>query len=217
MNSVKLNIALAAPVLTYASTASTGGTLADSTTYFYRVSAIMAYGPQPTVVESLAVAQGAGQAVSSGTATNTVTITWTAVPGATGYYVYGRLTGAAVYLATVPAGTLTYTDTGAALGTKVVLSASTALAGNAFIGGANAGTLLFGGNTPAPVVKSPFTQGKNITVYNPTGGTITLTGSDDNVTFTALATVLTLSFVDIATLPNFVVASAAGAYALGGP
>ncbi len=111
LNFQKINITGAAPVLTYASTASTGGTLADSTTYFYRVSAIMADG-SGSVFETLAVAQGAGQAVSSGTATNTITLTWTAIPGATGYRVYGRLTSAAKLIATL-GNVLTFTDTGA--------------------------------------------------------------------------------------------------------
>lgn len=226
MNSLKINAALAAPTLTYASTASTGGTLADSTTYFYRVSAIMAYGPGPTIVESLAVAQGAGQAVSSGTATNTVTITWTAVPGAVGYNVYGRLTGAAKLLATVNA--LTFTDTGATaypLGTQVVLTTSTALAGNSFLPGGNAGTLLFNGAVTPSVAASPFTAGRVVTVVNVSGGALTLTGSADGITFTNGAVVspagasaggslANLSFTDIV-LPNFLTGSAAGLYILG--
>jgi len=224
MRSVKINITGAAPVLTYASTASTGGTLADSTTYFYRVSAIMAAGSDGAVFETLAVAQGAGQAVSSGTATNTVTITWTAVPGATGYRVYGRLTGAAKLIATL-GNVLTFTDTGATaypLSATVVPVASTFVAGNSFAPGGGS----FVGAAPAtpdlrvpvPVVAgSPFLAGQQVTLFNPTGSTITFHQSPDNVTFDgtgyASFTVAADAFSDV-TLPPYIYASAAGAYAL---
>jgi hypothetical protein len=225
---VKLNVTGAAPVLTYASTASTGGTLADSTTYFYRVSAIMAAGADGAVFETLAVAQGAGQAVSSGTATNTVTITWTAVPGATGYRVYGRLTGAAKLIATL-GNVLTFTDTGATaypLSATVVPVASTFLAGNAFLPGGSGSTGSFVGLSPAspdlrtPIAStapSPFLAGRTVVVSNPTAGSITLNLSPDNVTFGGTgytAIVLpTLSYTKV-TLPNYTYASAAGAYAI---
>jgi len=226
LNFQKINVTGAAPVLTYASTASTGGTLADSTTYFYRVSAIMASGADDTVFETLAVAQGAGQAVSSGTATNTVTITWTAVPGATGYRVYGRLTGAAKLIATL-GNVLTFTDTGATaypLSTTVVPVSSTFLAGNSFVPGAG-GFVARAPATPDLAIPSnpaagasPFCAGFPAVIHNPTSGSITVNLSPDNVTYggtgyTAIV-VPAISYANV-TLPNYMYASAAGAYLLG--
>lgn len=224
MQTQEIYITGAAPVLTYASTASTGGTLPDSTTYFYRVSAIMEAGTEGTVYETLAVAQGAGQAVSSGTATNTVTITWTAVPGATGYRVYGRLTGAAKLIATL-GNVLTFTDTGATaypLSTTVVPVASTFVAGNYFGPGG-------GGFVPTSVASpdlrgaafntavSPFLAGQQVLILNLTGSTITFHNSPDNVTFDGTGyssfTVASNAFRSV-TLAPFVYASAAGAYAI---
>lgn len=223
MQVVKVNVTGAAPVLTYASTASTGGTLPDSTTYFYRVSAIMEAGSDGTTYETLAVAQGAGQAVSSGTATNTVTITWTAVPGATGYRVYGRLTGAAKLIATL-GNVLTFTDTGATaypLSTTVVPVSSTFLAGNYFGPGGNAYARTTQAPTPdlaiplGTVAPSPFMAGQQVLAMNYSGGSITLNLSPDNVTFggTGYAAVVCAdkTWTSI-TLPNFMYASAAGVY-----
>lgn len=226
MQYVNINVTGAAPVLTYASTASTGGTLADSTTYFYRVSAIMEAGSDGTVYETLAVAQGAGQAVSSGTATNTVTITWTAVPGATGYRVYGRLTGAAKLIATL-GNVLTFTDTGATaypLSTTVVPLASTFVAGNYFGPGSGGFVQVVPPVTPdlkLPVFgsspASPFMAGQQVLILNLTSGTVTYHQSPDNVTFDgtgyASFTVATNSFASV-TLPPFMYASAAGTQAL---
>ena len=222
MKSLALNITGAAPVLTYASTAVTGGTLTAATTYFYRVSAIMAYGSDGVVVETLAVAQGAGQLTGAGNL-NTVTITWTAVPGATGYKVYGRLTGAPFLIATL-GNVLTFTDTGATaypLSTTAPLGASTFLAGNAFAPGAGGSFVAASPATPdlrtaiAGSAVTPFMAGQLATVFNPTGGTITLNLSPDNVTFGAAGyiaiAVLSDTFKDI-TLPNYLYASAAGAY-----
>lgn len=78
------------------------GTLGAGT-YYYRVSALTDAG------ESLAAAEVAVTIA----ATHGVTVTWNQVPGATGYKVYGRSTGAELYIATVTPGTvLTYTDSG---------------------------------------------------------------------------------------------------------
>ena len=228
LSAVKINITGAAPVLTYASTASTGGTLADSTTYFYRVSAIMQAGSDGAVFETLAVAQGSGQAVSSGTATNTVTITWTAVPGATGYRVYGRLTGAAKLIATL-GNVLTFTDTGATaypLSTTVVPSASTFVAGNYFGPGGDNFFPLHSAATPdlnlpasAATAGSPFVAGFPAVIYNGSTGSITVNLSPDNVTFggTGYTAVVcaAYSMTNLPEIPAFMYASAAGAYLLG--
>lgn len=91
------------PVNSAFSTATTGGSLAAGT-YYYRVSATNANG------ETLASAE-TSQVVPAGTSTNTVTVNWGAVTGATGYKVYGRTTGAELLIASVGAVT-TYVDTG---------------------------------------------------------------------------------------------------------
>lgn len=101
--------ALPTPVNAAFGTATTGGSL-PAGTYYYRVSAVNAYG------ETLASTE-TSQVVPAGTATNTVTVNWTAVTvpdgvsTVTGYKVYGRTTGAELLLASVGLVT-TYVDTG---------------------------------------------------------------------------------------------------------
>lgn len=93
---------LATPVNLSASTASTGGSL-EPGDYSYQVTAYNANGetmPCATVAIT----------VPSGTSTNTVTLSWDAVTGATGYKVYGRTASSTLLIATVTAAT--YTDTG---------------------------------------------------------------------------------------------------------
>jgi hypothetical protein len=101
INPAGRGVALATPVNAAFATATTGGTLAAGT-YYYRVSAINAYG------ETLASAETSQ--VTTGT-TSTVTVNWGAVSGATGYKVYGRTTAGELLIATVGAVT-TYIDTG---------------------------------------------------------------------------------------------------------
>ena len=97
---------IATPVNQAFATASTGGTLVAAT-YYYRVSAINAYGETVASVET-------SQIVGAGTSTNTVTVNWLAIVGATGYKVYGRTTGAELLIATVTGQAIvTYVDTGA--------------------------------------------------------------------------------------------------------
>jgi hypothetical protein len=95
---------LATPTAAAFATATTGGSLVAAT-YYYRVSAINAQG------ETLAFAEQS-EVVPAGTSTNTVTVNWVAVTGATGYKVYGRTTGAELLIATTGAVTA-YIDTGA--------------------------------------------------------------------------------------------------------
>lgn len=78
------------------------GTL-GAATYYYRVSATTAAG------ETLACAE-VGLAIA---ATHGVDLSWDEMPGATGYRVYGRSTGAELFIAAVSGSTLTYTDSGA--------------------------------------------------------------------------------------------------------
>ncbi len=99
--------ALAAPVSGSFTTAGTGGTLLDSTHYFYRISAYNAVG------ETLACTEvDKSTAANAGANTATITAVWGTVPGAAGYKVYGRTTGAEQLIATVGQGTLSYMDTG---------------------------------------------------------------------------------------------------------
>lgn len=90
-----------APLALTPSTSTSGGTLAAST-YFYRVSAIVNFTETAVAGEVSQVTTGA---------TSTVTLNWTAVAGATAYKVYGRATGAELFMATVL--TNTFVDTGA--------------------------------------------------------------------------------------------------------
>lgn len=97
----------AAPTVT---TATTGGTLAAGT-YSYRVTARNADGET--------TGSDAGTVTTTGT-TSTATVTWAAPavpPGTdpiTDYRVYGRVGGSEGLLATIPAGTTTWTDDGSA-------------------------------------------------------------------------------------------------------
>jgi len=85
--------------------ATTGGTLAASTTYAYRVSALVGS------TETLAGPEIAVTTASS-TGTNTVTLSWLPVAGAASYKIYGRTTGAELFIAQVNAPATTYVDTG---------------------------------------------------------------------------------------------------------
>ena len=85
-------------------TATSGGTLAADT-YSYRVTAIKdSYGE---TLPCTAVTQ-----ITTG-ATSTVTLTWTAISGASGYRVYGRTSGSELLLKELSADVLTWTDTAA--------------------------------------------------------------------------------------------------------
>lgn len=94
---------LATPVNAALSTASTGGSLAAGT-YWYRVTATNDIGETLGSTET-------SQVVPAGTSTNTVTVNWNSVTGATGYKVYGRTSGGELFIASVGA-VATYTDTG---------------------------------------------------------------------------------------------------------
>ncbi|SRR6266496_1003153 len=83
------------------STSTTGGTLAAGT-YFYNVSAIINNTETALPTEVSQITTGA---------TSTVTLNWTAKAGATAYRVYGRATGAPLFMATTA--TNSFVDTGA--------------------------------------------------------------------------------------------------------
>jgi hypothetical protein len=92
------------------------GTL-GAAAYAYRVSAISHYG------ESLACAES----LVSIAATHGVVVSWAPVPGATGYRVYGRTSGAELLMATISEGaTVTWTDDGSITPTGALPTVSTA-------------------------------------------------------------------------------------------
>lgn len=87
---------LAAPVNATHTTATTGGTLAAGT-YYYRIAAtVNGYLTLGSTETSIVV--------PAGTSTNTVTVKWGKVIGASGYKVYGRSTGAELLMATLTEG-----------------------------------------------------------------------------------------------------------------
>lgn len=86
-------------------------------TYYYRVSATTAAGETLACTEvSLAIL-----------ATHGVILTWRQVRGATGYRVYGRSTGAELFIAAVAGSVLTYTDAGSISPSGALPAANTAL------------------------------------------------------------------------------------------
>jgi hypothetical protein len=98
------------PAVPTLSTASTGGTLAQNTTYYYVVTAVNTYG------------ESAGTEVSektgNSTSNNTITLSgWTPVTGATGYNVYRGTSagGETGYISVSGQSTTSFTDTGGAL------------------------------------------------------------------------------------------------------
>lgn len=95
----------ATPTLNVPTTQLTGGTLGTAVTCSYRLA----------VVISNAESQGstAQQVITGAGTTNQVTLTWSAVTGATAYRIYGRTAGAQLFMTEVAAGTLTFIDTGA--------------------------------------------------------------------------------------------------------
>lgn len=93
---------LAAPVLAAPSTSTSGGTLAAGT-YYYKATAIK--GSQETT--------GSNEVskVTTGS-TSTVTFTWSAISGATGYKIYRSTSSGTELLRTTLGPVTTYTDTG---------------------------------------------------------------------------------------------------------
>ena len=103
-------------------TAASGGTLTNGTTYYYVMTCTNAAG-QTT--------QSAQVSFVATTPNLTAVLTWTAVPGATGYKIYRSTTsgtyGATTLLTTIGSGaTVTYSDTGSATGAGTPPGSNTA-------------------------------------------------------------------------------------------
>lgn len=104
--------ALTPPSMTAPSTATTGGTLAAAT-YFYKITATRA-----TVVAGETTAS-LEQSVTTTGSTSTVSLSWAAIAGASGYKIYRSTSnGTEVLTHTITSGaTTSYTDAGDAAGT----------------------------------------------------------------------------------------------------
>jgi hypothetical protein len=103
--------------------AATGGTLLHNTTYYYRITGTSPLG------ETLASTETNQATAASPTPdTYTMTVTATGFVGATGCNVYGRTTGAELFLGagTLASGTCTFVDTGAITPTGALPGANTA-------------------------------------------------------------------------------------------
>lgn len=104
-----------------ASVVGSGGTIPSGTTYYYKITGLNATG------------ETTGSLEVSGTTTvnnSSIVLTWTALPGATGYKIYRSTTtgsyGASSLLTTIGSGlTVTYTDTGTATSSGTLPSVNT--------------------------------------------------------------------------------------------
>ncbi|HET6220168.1 MAG TPA: hypothetical protein VFE27_24280 [Acidobacteriaceae bacterium] len=162
-------IAIVTPTQNTPTTATTGGTIAASTQVCYRITATNANG------ETLPGAQTC-VTTGSGTSTNTATITWLQVRGATGYKVYGRTTGAELFMSTIGAGTtLTFTDTGSITPSGALPGANTTLGGYQL----NANTVL-----PSTLTGFHGTAGTKVQLSDGTGasGNIAKFAADGSAT-----------------------------------
>ncbi len=115
------------PVIASASS----GTLGAGT-YYYRVSAVTPAGETiPSAEISFAALASTG-----------ITLTWPQVPGATGYRVYGRSTGAELFIAAVALGTTTsYHDDGSISPSGAMPTTNTALISQSVVVATPVGTL----------------------------------------------------------------------------
>jgi hypothetical protein len=162
---------LGIPYISTASTATTGGTLAQNTTYYYEVTAANGDGGETSFSNQYAETTG------NTTATNTITLTFNPIPGATAYHIYrsttsSSYTGVGYYstIGTVSGTNVTFTDTNATKNNTTASppntsSAYTATANNdqasnnnqLAIGGDNGsvtGQLYVAGSVPASAVGS---------------------------------------------------------------
>jgi hypothetical protein len=104
-NATVLGTQATAPTLNVPTSQTTGGTIATGVTCSYRLTTVK-NGAESLASTAQSVVTGAGS-------TNQCTITWPAVTGASSYRVYGRTAGTQLFMQELPAGTLTWIDTGA--------------------------------------------------------------------------------------------------------
>ncbi len=160
------------PTTFTATPAATGGTLIAGT-YFYQVQAIL-----PAPMNFSTVSAFASATPASG-ATNSVVLAWSAVPGATGYNVFGRPSTAVAgtKINTTPITLLTFTDDGTltpagAIGTAVTIATPAAPTLTAV---PSAGSLA--ANTYSYVVTAVDGNGFQTTASDVASATVTGTGS----------------------------------------
>ena len=191
---VKQNIGLTGGILTVGQLATptngvaTCGTVAsgghDDDTYYYRVSAINDNG------ETLALAEFNSGACIATAGLNSVTVTWDAVSGATAYKVYGRATGAELYMATVTAPNLLFNDDAASLTPAGALPTANTTGGriaiNTTVDGTNDRRLetLDTGNPQLRLTQTDDTNYADFEVGATGNLTVTLIAADDQLILT---------------------------------
>jgi hypothetical protein len=143
-NNVTLS-ALTTPTTSTLTTATTGGTLTASTSYCYRVNAVNSIGSTIPSTESCLT-------TGSTTSTNTITIPWSTISGATSYSIYGRTTSAELLLASGITA-LTYTDTGSLTPSGAMPTTNTTL-GSIYTGSSTSGDLASYSGTSGKIVDS---------------------------------------------------------------
>ncbi|MFH1838438.1 MAG: hypothetical protein ABH808_03020, partial [Candidatus Kuenenbacteria bacterium] len=132
------NFGISTPVNT-TFTAGTG-TLAIGT-YYYRVTALTSSGETtPSTETSLTLGVIGG-----------VNVNWTAITGATSYKIYGRSTGAELFIAQVATGITTYLDSGAITPAGAMPTVNTT--GNVYLASNGFGSVGIGTATPLNIVR----------------------------------------------------------------
>lgn len=180
---------LSVPVLNAPSTATTGGTLAAAT-YYYKITALNAAGE---TIASNEVSQ-----VTTGT-TSTVTLTWAAISGATGYRVYRGTAAGLENAYYAPGNVTTFTDTGAAstAGSPPASNSATTAKINKYTGSAWANIIAL----PASQVIRFAQFGDNILIAT---GASNVVKSYGLVTATVTTPTAAPNLIDIAQVRDFV-------------
>lgn len=165
---------LTSPVFSTTSTANTGGNLLGGVTYTYIITAVFSSGESPQ-------SQAAQVVVPAGTTTNTVTLNWGAVAGASSYEIYGRVTGIGSqnFNLVTPAGVTTTT------GSAAVTSA-------ALFVGVTAGMTVSGAGIPVGTTVLSVTSTSAITLSQ----NATAISSVAVLTFAGYNTISTVGYIE---------------------
>ncbi len=162
---------LATPGTLSLSTATTGGSLAASTQYYFVVTAIDGSGGQTPTSPENSITTG------NSTSTNTITVSWSAIAGATNYYVYyGTTAGGETHYFSTNTASFTMTTTSGSTSVTSLPSLS-----NAYADRLTANTSIFQSlsnsssafqiqNASGSVLFNVDTTGNNVTI-GVTGGT----------------------------------------------